>query len=131
MQNMRNGAKTPRMGMEVIKGGMLGALVSVVLIFLYALALWKELLPAESIRLVNALIKVLSAAAAALFAVRRCARRRWLTGALTGLFYTLLAFMVFSVLSDTFVVSEALLSDLLIGLLSGMTAGAVRQLIGK
>ena len=51
--------------------------------------------------------------------------------ALTGLFYTLLAFMVFSVLSDTFVVSEALLSDLLIGLLSGMTAGAVRQLIGK
>jgi len=131
MQSVKSGAKAPHAGMEVIKGGMLGALFSVGLIFLYALALWKEFLPAESIRLVNALIKVLSAAAAALFAVRRCARRRWLIGGAAGLFYTLLAFMVFSILSDTFVFSEALLSDLLIGLLSGITAAVARQLAGK
>ncbi len=131
MQSVKGGAKAPRLGMEIIKGGILGALVSIVLIFLYALALWKAVLPAESIRLVNSLIKVISAAAAALLAVRKCPRRRWLTGAATGLFYTLLAFMVFSVLSDTFVLSAALWSDLLIGLLSGMTAGVVRQLAGK
>ena len=81
--------------------------------------------------IVNAAIKVISAAAAALLAVRRCAKRRWLYGAAAGLLYAVLAFMVFSILSDTFVISAALLSDFGMGILSGMLSAMAAQVLGK
>lgn len=130
MRSVKAGDRAPNMFIEIIKGGLFASVLSIALIVLYALALWKEILPASSMSIANAVIKVLSAAAAALFTVRRCAKRRWLYGGAAGLVYAALAFMVFSILSDTFVVSVALLSDLGIGMLSGMFAAMAVQIFG-
>lgn len=131
MRSVKAGERVPNMFIETLKGGLLASVISIVLIVLYALALWKEVLPASSMPIANAVIKVISAAAAALLAVRRCAKRRWLYGGIAGLFYTALAFMVFSILSDTFIVSAALLSDFGVGLLAGMLAAMAAQVLGK
>ncbi len=131
MRSVKAGEKAPNMFIEIIKGGLMASALSIALIVLYALLLWKEVLPASSMPIANALIKVLSAAAAALLSVRRCARRRWLYGGLAGLLYAALAFMVFSILSDTFVVSVALLSDLGMSLISGMLAAMAAQALRK
>lgn len=131
MRSVKAGERVPNMFIETLKGGLLASIISIALIVLYALALWKEVLPASSMSIANAVIKVVSAAAAALLAVRRCAKRRWLYGGIAGLFYTALAFMVFSILSDTFIVSAALLSDFGVGLLAGMLAAMAAQVLGK
>lgn len=131
MRSVKAGERVPNMFIETLKGGLLASIISIALIVLYALALWKEVLPASSMSIANAVIKVVSAAAAALLAVRRCAKRRWLYGGIAGLFYTALAFMVFSILSDTFIVSAALLSDFGVGLLTGMLAAMAAQVLGK
>lgn len=131
MRSVKAGERVPNMFIETLKGGLLASVISIALIVLYALALWKEVLPASSMPIANAVIKVVSAAAAALLAVRRCAKRRWLYGGIAGLFYTALAFMVFSILSDTFIVSAALLSDFGVGLLAGMLAAMAAQVLGK
>ena len=81
MRSVKAGERAPNMLIEILKGGLLASVLSVALIVLYAFLLWKEILPAGSMPIVNAAIKVISAAAAALLAVRRCAKRRWLYGA--------------------------------------------------
>ncbi|MGN0800158.1 MAG: TIGR04086 family membrane protein [Christensenellales bacterium] len=131
MRSVKAGERAPNMLIEILKGGLLASVLSVALIVLYAFLLWKEILPAGSMPIVNAAIKVISAAAAALLAVRRCAKRRWLYGAAAGLLYAVLAFMVFSILSDTFVISAALLSDFGMGILSGMLSAMAAQVLGK
>ena len=131
MRSVKAGERAPNMLIEILKGGLLASVISIVLIVLYALALWKEILPASSMPIANAVIKVLSAAVAALLAVRRCAKQRWLYGGAAGLLYAALAFMVFSILADTFIVSVALLSDLGMGLLAGMLTAMAAQVLGK
>ena len=128
MRSVKAGERAPNMLIEILKGGLLASVISIVLIVLYALALWKEILPASSMPIANAVIKVLSAAVAALLAVRRCAKRRWLYGGAAGLLY---AALVFSILADTFIVSVALLSDLGMGLLAGMLTAMAAQVFGK
>ena len=128
MRSVKAGERAPNMFIEILKGGLLASVISIALIVLYALALWKEILPAESMPIANAVIKVISAAAASILAVRRCTKRRWLYA---GLFYAALAFMVFSILADTFVVSVALLSDFGVGLLAGALAAMAAQVFGK
>ena len=71
MRSVKAGERAPNMLIEILKGGLLASVISIVLIVLYALALWKEILPASSMPIANAVIKVLSAAVAALLAVRR------------------------------------------------------------
>ena len=131
MRSVKAGERAPNMFIEILKGGLLASVISIALIVLYALALWKEILPAESMPIANVVIKVISAAAASLLAVRRCTKRRWLYGGIAGLFYAALAFMVFSILADTFVVSVALLSDFGVGLLAGALAAMAAQVFGK
>ena len=128
MRSVKAGERAPNMLIEILKGGLLASVISIVLIVLYALALWKEILPASSMPIANAVIKVLSAAVAALLAVRRCAKRRWLYGGAAGLLYAALAF---TILADTFIVSVALLSDLGMGLLAGMLTAMAAQVFGK
>ena len=66
MRSVKAGERVPNMFIETLKGGLLASVISIALIVLYALALWKEVLPASSMPIANAVIKVISAAAAAL-----------------------------------------------------------------
>ena len=76
MRSVKAGERAPNMLIEILKGGLLASVISIVLIVLYALALWKEILPASSMPIANAVIKVLSAAAAALSCTFSAGRSR-------------------------------------------------------
>ncbi|HWR19253.1 MAG TPA: TIGR04086 family membrane protein [Clostridia bacterium] len=117
--------------MPILKGALIASALSIALIVLFAVVLKQEWANAESIPVANAGIKVLSAALAAFIATRKCKERCWLVGLLSGLLYTLLAFMVFSILADSFSFSLALLSDMGIGALSGMLTAMLMQMLKR
>ena len=116
------GERQPNMVMSVVSGAVVGAILSMVLIIVYALVLKQGWLSAQSISGVNTAVKLISAAAASAYAVRRCPKGRWVYGALSGGAYTVVAFLVFSILARAFSFSVALLSDIGMGVLSGMFA---------
>ncbi len=120
-----------RLFMVIIKSSLIASAVSILLIVIYALLLYKQVLQSDSVAVVNSVIKVVSAAVAAFIAVRKCTEKRWLIGGIAGLSYTLLAFLIFSILSATFEFSLPLLSDIGMGALSGMLAAMTMSIIGK
>ena len=64
-------------------------------------------------------------AVAGILVARRCRERAWLYGAAAGLIYSAFAFVIFSILSDTFVLSLAALADLGIGVLAGTLSAMI------
>ena len=117
--------------MPILKGALIASAFSIALIVLFAVILKQEWANTDSIPVANSVIKVISAALAAFIATRKCKERCWLIGLLAGLFYTILAFMVFSILSDSFSFSLALLSDMGIGALSGMLTAMLLQMFRR
>ena len=113
---------------NVLKGALIGAAVSVALVAAFAFVLLKQWLSAESIPYVNVGIKAVSAAAAALAAA--AGERRALKGALAGVLYTLVSFAVFSLISGRFELDAALLSDIAICGAVGAVTGMMRNLRG-
>ena len=118
-------SETPNMFAELLKGAVTASAVSLLLIVIYAAAMWQQWLSTDSISIVNTGIKVVSAAVAGIVVARRCRERAWLYGAAAGLIYSAFAFVIFSILSDTFVVSLAALADFGIGLLAGMLSAMI------
>ena len=117
--------------MPILKGALIASAFSIALIVLFAVILKQEWANTDSIPVANSVIKVISAALAAFVATRKCKERCWLVGLLAGLLYTVLAFMVFSILSDSFSFSLALLSDMGIGALSGMLMAMLMQMFRR
>ena len=117
--------EAPNMFGELLKGAVTASAVSLLLIVMYAAAMWQQWLSTDSISIVNTGIKVVSAAVAGIVVARRCRECAWLYGAAAGLIYSAFAFVIFSILSDTFVLSLAALADLGIGVLAGMLSAMI------
>lgn len=117
--------EAPNMFAELLKGAVTASAVSLLLIVIYAAAMWQQWLSTESISIVNTGIKVVSAAVAGIVVARRCRERAWMYGAAAGLIYSAFAFVIFSILSDTFVLSLAVLADMGIGVLAGMLSAMI------
>lgn len=113
--------------LTLLKAAFIGCAVSVALIVFFAALMWKQVVGVELIPIVNAAIKVIGAAAAGFFAQRGCGSRAWLFGGAAGLFYAMLAYAVFSILSGSFALNMAMLSDMGIGLLSGMLCAMITR----
>ena len=111
----------------LLKAAFIGCVVSVTLIVIFAALMWKQVVGVELIPIVNAAIKVIGAAAAGFFAQRGCGSRAWLFGVAAGLIYAMLAYAVFSILSGSFALNMAMLSDMGIGLLAGMLCAMVTR----
>ncbi len=120
MHTAKREAAAELMPLRALKGALIASVMSIALVLLYALVLKLGWLDVSSMAIVTPAIKVLGAAAASFIAVRRCIKLRWLCGGLAGFIYILLAFMVFSILSDTFTLGLALLSDAGMGVLCGI-----------
>jgi len=123
--------KSPGMAVKIAKGALLGAIVSVLCILLYALILKQGWLNESGMAAINVGIKAISAAIAALVATWRCPNKRWLFGGIAGGVYILLSFAVFSILSGQVLFSAALLSDIGMGVLIGMFAAMIRGIAGN
>ena len=89
----------------------------------------KVFTPETRERIVQFITELISqgAAAAGFLAQRGCGSRAWLFGGAAGLIYAMLAYAVFSILSGSFALNMAMLSDMGIGLLSGMLCAMVTR----
>ena len=117
------------MVLSAVKGALLAAALSLVIILIFAFALQKGWLATDAAPIATPLIKVVSAALAGLVAARCSTGKKLIAGMLAGLIYIAFAFMLFSILSSTFGFSWALLTDMGIGALSGGAAALLRGLI--
>ena len=113
--------------LTLLRAAFIGCVVSVALIVIFAALMWKQVVGVELIPIVNAAIKGIGAAAAGFFAQRGCGSLAGLFGGAAGLIYAMLAYAVFSILSGSFALNMAMLSDMGIGLLSGMLCAMVTR----
>lgn len=103
-------------------------IISLVLIAAAALLLQNQTLGIESVKIINPIIKSVSALAAALIAARRINKKSWLVGMTAGFAYALLSFLIFSLLSGSFSIGTGTLSDLLMCSAAGMAGGIIQNL---
>ncbi len=108
--NRRKRADSPLL---IWKAAVLAAVMTAVLVLLLALSLKWEWLGVSHIRIVNTLIKALSACFAGFVVSHGRYRRLWLVAGLAGVIYIAASFAVFGILNGSFRVSVSNLSDVL------------------
>ena len=108
----------------VLKSSLLALAISLVLAFL----MMKQVLPISSTKIVNPVIKAVSALIAALIGVKGFEKRNFLFGGLCGICYMLITTLVFALLSGEFAFGIPLLTDAGLCTLAGMVGGILRSL---
>ncbi len=120
--------KTRPMVLSLLRAALWATILSLALVVLYAVTLRQGWLGADTMGAVTAAIKVICAAVAGFLAHRAAKERLWLWGMLGGLVFSLFSFAIFSILSQTFVFSWAILSDMAMAAAAGLFAALLWQM---
>ena len=123
---MTHTKKSPYPGMLI--GVAASMILSVLLVFLLALLLSKQVLGFESVSIANPVIKSVCALFAALIGTARFSKLRWLFGAACGVGYIVITTLIFSLFLGEFAFSAANLTDLAMCAFAGMIGGIIRSL---
>lgn len=122
MTNLKTKFSSPILS-SVLKGSLISVSVSLVLILVFALLIKFLNIPDSVIQPVNQAIKIISIFCGCWFALKNFPKRGFVTGALLGVVYTILAYLIFSVLSKTFSFDITLFIDILFALIIGAICG--------
>ncbi|MBQ8749156.1 MAG: TIGR04086 family membrane protein [Clostridia bacterium] len=115
----------------LLKGSFIALLISLVGILIFALFLKFVDINDSWIMPINQVIKVLSIFFGVKSFLKNCEGKGLIKGALLGLVYTLFAFVVFSLLSSSFVIDLTLVYDSLFGTILGAICGIICVSIKK
>ncbi len=97
----KNGSGTNSSFKIIIKGALLAFVISLVLVLLFALIVKLTNIGTGAIAVVNQIIKIVSVFMGVLFAVKE--RSKWfINGMFGGLLYSIISFLVFSLIISTF-----------------------------
>lgn len=116
---------SPKLWFVLLKGTLISLAVSLVGILIFAFFIKYVAVPTSAIRPVNQVIKGISLLVGTLIALKKTDKMGLVTGLLIGLFYTVLAFVVFSILDGHFEFSKTLVNDLLFGGIIGAICGII------
>lgn len=116
---------TPKLWFVVLKGTLISLAVSLVGILIFAFIIKYVAVPTSAIKPINQVIKGLSLLIGTYIALRKTNKMGLVSGLLIGLFYTVLAFLVFSILDGNFEFSKTLVNDLLFGGIIGAICGVI------
>lgn len=111
--------------LTVLKGSLFALSISLVLILIFAFILRFVPIKDEAIAPVNQVIKGISVLIGTLVAMRKCKEMGLITGLLIGLFYTVFAFITFSILDRQFNFSPTIFNDLVFGAIIGAICGII------
>lgn len=111
--------------LPIIKGSFWGVAFSLLCILIFAFILKYTTLSESTIQPINQVIKGISLLVACFVASRKINKKGWLVGILIGLCYTLLTFIIFSILNGGFSFGLPLLFDTLFGTIGGLIAGII------
>lgn len=111
--------------LTTIKGAMIALSISLVGVLIFAFFIKYIAIPVEAIKPINQVIKGISLLFGTFIALKKAPQMGLISGLLIGLLYTLLAFLVFSILDGNFEFSRTLVNDLLFGGIIGGICGII------
>ena len=109
----------------LLKGSLFALSISLILICIFAFILRFLDINTELIKPINQVIKIVSIILGAFVGLKKVKEMGLVTGFLIGVLYTILAFVVFSILNGGFCLEPTLLNDMLFGGIAGAIAGVV------
>ena len=99
--------------------------VSLLGVLLFAVVIKYTNVSEGAIQPVNQIIKVLSILLGCLVVGKKLQNKGWLWGIIIGVLYTIVAFVIFSILDGTFNLTANLFNDILFGGILGLIAGII------
>lgn len=109
----------------VLKGSLISLSISLVLVLVFAFLLKFTNIPESIIYPVNQVIKGVSVFAGVFIGLKKSRQLGLASGLIIGLVYTILAFLIFSVLSGSFSMDLTFLTDIIFGGVIGAICGII------
>ncbi len=128
IQNAKN--KNPLIGL-IAKGTLIALCISLVLVLVFAFLLKFTNISDSIISPINQVIKGVSIFLGVFIGLKKCKELGLVSGLLIGFVYTILAFLVFSILSGRFNFDITLLTDCVFGAVIGAICGIISVNIKK
>ena len=119
------GEKGQKLWVNVLKGSLIALAISMAGILVFAFFIKYVAVPTSAIKPVNQVIKGISLLVGCFVALKKADKMGLVSGLLIGLCYTVLAFLVFSILDGNFEFSRTLVNDLLFGGIIGAICGII------
>ncbi len=110
---------------SLLKGSLMALSISLILICVFAFLLRFCDIKTEAIKPINQVIKIVSILIGTFYGLKKSTEMGLITGLFIGLAYTLLAFVVFSILNGGFNFERSLINDFIFGGIAGAIAGVV------
>ena len=110
---------------SVAKGALVAVCVSLVLVLLFAFLLKFTNIPESTIKPVNQVIKGISILIGVFVGLRKSKELGLVSGLLIGFIYTIVAFVIFSILGGVFAFDLTFLTDILFGAVMGAICGII------
>lgn len=108
-----------------LKGAMVALLISLIGILVFAFAIKYFAVGDYLIKPVNQVIKALSVLIGCFVALKKVKHLGLFSGILIGLLYTVISFVVFSILDGNFALSRVVVNDLFFGGVIGAVCGII------
>ncbi len=124
-KKVREVSDSPKTIIVVLKGALISLAVSLVGILIFAFFIKYVAVPTNAIKPVNQVIKGVSLLIGTFIALKKTNKMGLITGLLIGFVYTVLAFLVFSILDGHFEFSKTLMNDFLFGGIIGAICGVI------
>lgn len=109
----------------LLKGALVALCVSLVGILIFAFIIKYVAISTNAIRPINQVIKGISVLVGTFVGMRKVNKMGLIGGLLIGLIYTLIAFIVFSILDGNFCFDLTLLNDIAFGAIMGGICGII------
>lgn len=110
---------------NIAKGSLIALCISLILVLVFAFLLKFTNLPDSIIFPINQVIKGISIFIGVFVSLKKSKELGLVSGLLIGLTYTIIAFLVFSILSRTFSFDITLLTDIVFGAIIGAICGII------
>lgn len=110
---------------SVVKGTLIALCVSLVLVLIFAFLLKFTNIPDSAIKPINQVIKGASVFIGVFVGMKKIKELGLVSGLLIGVIYTILAFLVFSILGGSFGFDLTLLTDIVFGAVIGAICGII------
>lgn len=111
--------------LTILKGSLVALSISLVGILVFAFFIKYVAISTDAIKPINQVIKGISLLAGTFIALKKVKQMGLINGLLIGLLYTVLAFIVFSILDGNFEFDKTLINDFLFGGIIGSICGVI------
>ncbi len=116
---------------NIVKASLIGVVVSILLVLLFAFVLKFVDLNSSTISLVDQIIKIISVFIAVVILSKSSSESLLIKGLITGAIYSIVTFIVFSILNGGFNIGIGIITDIAFSALVGGASAILLNIVGK